>query len=152
MFLWNTSKSRRLTSTFFPITLTQPHPLYRSLGDELNCASICAKPRPAQGFCASDLWTPNYQKKQGCECLIDYRCCPKNCTSQNAKVDVKSCWGDDLRNKGKRFCQWTSERMELKYHIYADISKNSNFYKFYIKKEHLKNLLCVISTLFPCIL
>ena len=80
--------------------ISQPHPWARQLdpGDGLvdYCTAKCGHPKPVEGNCSSDRWTPNYETQGNCECLTEYKCCEPECKIPT----VEQCWGKDHANKG----------------------------------------------------
>ena len=47
----------------------------------VDCESVCGNPKPqlATDLCGKYRWTPHYREKDGCECLVEYKCCPPKC-------------------------------------------------------------------------
>jgi len=92
--------SRKTTLREYLEDLSNPDPLTRrqasddaaDVAADLDCANVCP-PLPTLNLdatCDGNKWAPNYESKDGCECLTEYRCCSDSCDP----VNEEQCWED----------------------------------------------------------
>jgi len=89
--------SRKTTLREYLEALPEPDALAKRQADadvpaDLDCANVCP-PLPTldlSATCEGNKWAPNYESKDGCECLTEYKCCSDSCDP----VSEEQCWED----------------------------------------------------------